>query len=99
MRSPRVCGWNIVLRVEGVVVRRLAGKENPALTTGEIEVEALAIEVLNPAKVTPFPIADHVSAEEALRLRYRYLDMRRESMRANVVLAPPGRQVHPRLHG
>ncbi len=75
-----------VLRVEGVVVRRLAGKENPALTTGEIEVEALAIEVLNPAKVTPFPIADHVSAEEALRLRYRYLDMRRESMRANVVL-------------
>jgi aspartyl-tRNA synthetase len=75
-----------VLRVEGVVVRRLAGKENPALTTGEIEVEALAIEVLNPAKVTPFPIADHVSAEEALRLRYRYLDIRRESMRANVVL-------------
>jgi aspartyl-tRNA synthetase len=75
-----------VLRVEGVVVRRLAGKENPALTTGEIEVEALAIEALNPAKVTPFPIADHVSAEEALRLRYRYLDLRRESMRANVVL-------------
>jgi aspartyl-tRNA synthetase len=75
-----------VLRVEGVVVRRLAGKENPALTTGEIEVEAQKIEVLNPAKVTPFPIADHVSAEEALRLRYRYLDLRRDSMRANVVL-------------
>ncbi|HKT38017.1 MAG TPA: aspartate--tRNA ligase [Ktedonobacterales bacterium] len=75
-----------VLRVEGVVVRRLAGKENPALTTGEIEVEAQKIEVLNPAKVTPFPIADHVSAEEALRLRYRYLDMRRDSIRANVEL-------------
>jgi aspartyl-tRNA synthetase len=75
-----------VLRVEGVVVRRLAGKENPALTTGDIEVEAQKIEVLNPAKVTPFPIADHVSAEEALRLRYRYLDMRRASIRANVEL-------------
>jgi aspartyl-tRNA synthetase len=75
-----------VLRVEGVVVRRLAGKENPALATGEIEVEAQKIEVLNPAKVTPFPIADHVSAEEALRLRYRYLDMRRDSIRANVEL-------------
>jgi aspartyl-tRNA synthetase len=75
-----------VLRVEGVVVRRLAGKENPALTTGEIEVEAQIIEVLNRAKVTPFPIADHVSAEEALRLRYRYLDLRRESNLANVVL-------------
>jgi aspartyl-tRNA synthetase len=75
-----------VLRVEGVVVKRLAGKENPALATGEIEVEAQKIEVLNPAKVTPFPIADHVSAEEALRLRYRYLDLRRDSMRANVVL-------------
>jgi aspartyl-tRNA synthetase len=75
-----------VLRVEGVVVRRLAGKENPALTTGDIEVEAQKIEVLNPAKVTPFPIADHVSAEEALRLRYRYLDMRRDSIRANVEL-------------
>jgi aspartyl-tRNA synthetase len=75
-----------VLRVEGVVARRLAGKENPALATGEIEVEAQKIEVLNPAKVTPFPIADHVSAEEALRLRYRYLDMRRDSIRANVEL-------------
>ncbi|HET9981242.1 MAG TPA: aspartate--tRNA ligase [Ktedonobacterales bacterium] len=75
-----------VLRVEGVVVKRLPGKENPALPTGEIEVEAQSIEVLNPSKVTPFPIADHVSAEEALRLRYRYLDMRRESMRANVEL-------------
>ena len=75
-----------VLRVEGVVARRLAGKENPALPTGEIEVEAQKIEVLNPAKVTPFPIADRVSAEEALRLRYRYLDMRRDSIRANVEL-------------
>jgi aspartyl-tRNA synthetase len=75
-----------VLRVEGVVVRRLPGKENPNLKTGEIEVEAQRAEVLNPAKVPPFPIADHVSADESLRLRYRYLDLRRETMRHNLEL-------------
>ena len=75
-----------VLRVEGVVRRRLPGKENPALTTGEIEVEALKVEVLNPAKTVPFPIADHVSAAEELRLRYRYLDIRRDAMRKNIEL-------------
>jgi aspartyl-tRNA synthetase len=74
------------LRVEGVVRRRLPGKENPALKTGEIEVEARHVEVLNPAKTVPFPIADHVSAAEDLRLRYRYLDIRREAMRKNIEL-------------
>ena len=75
-----------VLRVEGVVRRRLEGKENPALSTGEIEIEAQRVEVLNTAKTTPFPIADHVSAEEALRLKYRYLDLRRDAMRGNIEL-------------
>ncbi len=75
-----------VLRVEGTVARRLPGKENPALATGEIEVEAQTVEVLNPAKTTPFPIADRVTADEALRLRYRYLDIRRDSVRSNVEL-------------
>ncbi|HEU0028861.1 MAG TPA: aspartate--tRNA ligase, partial [Ktedonobacterales bacterium] len=74
------------LRVEGVVRRRLPGKENPALTTGEIEIEARHVETLNPAKTVPFPIADHVSAAEELRLRYRYLDIRRDSMRKNIEL-------------
>jgi aspartyl-tRNA synthetase len=75
-----------VLRIEGTVQRRLPGKENPQLATGEIEVEAQSAAVLNPARTTPFPIADHVSADEALRLRYRYLDLRRDSMRERVVL-------------
>ncbi|HEX8996056.1 MAG TPA: aspartate--tRNA ligase [Ktedonobacterales bacterium] len=75
-----------VLRVEGVVRRRLEGKENPALATGEIEVEALKVEVLNTAKAVPFPIADHVSADEPLRLRYRYLDLRRDTMLKNIEL-------------
>ena len=74
------------LRVTGLVRRRLPGKENPALTTGEIEIEARTIEVLNPAKTVPFPIADHVTASEELRLRYRYLDIRRDAMRKNIEL-------------
>ncbi|HLZ21750.1 MAG TPA: aspartate--tRNA ligase [Ktedonobacterales bacterium] len=75
-----------VLRVEGIVTRRLPGKENPTLATGEIEVETHAVQVLNAAKPTPFPIADHVSADESLRLRYRYLDLRRDTMRSAVEL-------------
>jgi aspartyl-tRNA synthetase len=75
-----------VLRVAGVVARRLPGKENPHLATGEIEVEAQRITILNPAKELPFPISDRVSADEALRLRYRYLDLRRDRMLASVIL-------------
>jgi aspartyl-tRNA synthetase len=75
-----------VLRVEGVVAKRLPGKENPALATGEIEVEAQRVEVLNTAKTLPFPISDYVEADEALRLRYRYLDLRRGGMARNVEL-------------
>ena len=75
-----------VLRVEGIVSRRLPGKENPALATGEIEVIAESVSILNTAKTTPFLIADHVSADEALRLRYRYLDLRRDSMRKSIEL-------------
>ncbi|HEY7779457.1 MAG TPA: aspartate--tRNA ligase [Ktedonobacterales bacterium] len=75
-----------VLRVEGVVVRRLPGKENPALATGAIEVEAHTATILNPAKTTPFPLSETVDPEEALRLRYRYLDLRRESVRTTIEL-------------
>jgi aspartyl-tRNA synthetase len=75
-----------VLRVVGVVKRRLPGKENPNLPTGDIEVEARVATVLNPARTTPFPIADHVTADEALRLHYRYLDLRRDTLRQGIEL-------------
>ena len=75
-----------VLRIEGKVVKRLPGKENPSLATGAIEVEARRAEVLNAARTTPFPIADHVTADEALRLRYRYLDLRRDALRQGIAL-------------
>ncbi|HLW02127.1 MAG TPA: aspartate--tRNA ligase [Ktedonobacterales bacterium] len=75
-----------VLRVQGTVARRLPGSENPDLATGEIEVTPSTVEILNPARATPFVISDQVTAEESLRLKYRYLDLRRPSVRENIVL-------------
>lgn len=75
-----------VVQVEGTVVKRLEGTENPNLSTGAIEIAAEQILVLNPARTTPFPISDAITADESLRLKYRYLDLRRPKMRDNVVL-------------
>jgi aspartyl-tRNA synthetase len=75
-----------VLRVRGTVAKRLPGTENPAMPTGAIEVIAGHIDILNAAKALPFPIGEGASVEEALRLRYRYLDLRRPDMRARMEL-------------
>jgi aspartyl-tRNA synthetase len=75
-----------VLAVTGDVARRLPGKENPHLATGAIELRAHALEILNPAETPPFVINEEVPVEEALRLRYRYLDLRRPRMTRNILL-------------
>src|SRR5687768_17150949 len=75
-----------VLQVEGVVRPRLAGKENPKLDTGAIEVEVTALTVLNASKPTPFLINEDQAVDESVRLKYRYLDLRRERMRRNLNL-------------
>jgi aspartyl-tRNA synthetase len=75
-----------VVRVTGRVARRPAGLENPGMATGEIEVAAQVVEVLNVARTPPFYINDDSPVDEALRLRYRYLDLRRERMQRNIVL-------------
>jgi len=75
-----------VVQIQGVVRPRLAGMENPKLPTGAIEVEARQVVVLNPAKPTPFLISVDEEVDEHTRLRYRYLDIRRERMRENLVL-------------
>ena len=76
-----------VVAVDGAVAERLAGTENAKLATGSIELRARAIEILSRAKQTPFPINDlNAAIEERLRLRYRYLDLRREPMRDRLVL-------------
>lgn len=75
-----------VIQVTGSVRRRPEGMVNPNLATGEIEVEIDELEVLNPAKPTPFVISKDNEVDEQTRLRYRYLDLRRERMRRNLEL-------------
>ena len=76
-----------VIQVTGTVVHRLPGTENPQLSTGDIEVAADTITILNPSRTTPFPInSDATDVDESLRLKYRYLDMRRPRMRDNIML-------------
>jgi aspartyl-tRNA synthetase len=74
-----------VIRVTGQVAPRLAGTENARLATGAIELVATSLEILNSAEVLPFQLDDKVSNED-LRLTYRYLDLRRESMSRNLRL-------------
>ena len=69
-----------VVRITGTVSRRPAGSENPAMPTGEIEVEASELVVITRAKTPPFPIEDDTTADESVRLKYRYLDLRRPRM-------------------
>ncbi|MGH2493189.1 MAG: aspartate--tRNA ligase [Ktedonobacteraceae bacterium] len=75
-----------VAQVTGTVVPRLPGTENPNLKTGAIEVAADSVVILNPSRTTPFPISDTISVDESLRLKYRYLDLRRPKMRDNIIL-------------
>ena len=75
-----------VVRVSGEVARRPPGTENPKLPTGEIEVIVHNTEILNPSKTPPFYINEDTEVEEALRLKYRYLDLRRTRMKENLLL-------------
>ena len=95
--DPDVCGadafrtaetirpeWPI--KVTGEVRNRIEGQENDRLATGAIEVFVTEIEVLNTSKTPPFPIEDQVDTAEDIRLRYRYLDIRRPRVLSNLRL-------------
>ncbi len=69
-----------VVRITGLVSRRPVGSENPAMPTGEIEVEASELVIITRSKTPPFPIEDDTTADESVRLKYRYLDLRRPRM-------------------
>jgi len=75
-----------VVMVRGQVEKRPAETVNPGLPTGEVEVIAGEIKVLNKAKTPPVHIDDRVTVDDTLRLRYRYLDLRRPEMQKNLYL-------------
>ncbi len=75
-----------VLGVEGEVSRRPAGTENPRMPTGYVEVLARTVKIFNMSNTPPFYINEEVEVEEPLRLKYRYLDLRRERMKQNMLL-------------
>jgi aspartyl-tRNA synthetase len=91
-----------VVGVEGEVVVRGPGTVNPQLATGEVEVMARTLLVLNEAKTPPFPIEEETRTSEETRLRYRYLDLRRGRMQRNLRLRHQASQVvraHMGEHG
>ena len=75
-----------VIQIDGVVRHRPEGMENPELPTGDIEVEVKDVYILNPAQTPPFLINQDEEIDEQTRLEFRYLDLRRERMRNNLVL-------------
>ncbi|MDK2794020.1 MAG: aspartyl-tRNA synthetase, partial [Caldanaerobacter sp.] len=74
-----------VLAVEGEVVKRLPENVNPKIPTGEIEIYAKNLKILSKSETPPFPIEDRSNVSEAVRLKYRYLDLRRPSMQKNLI--------------
>ncbi len=75
-----------VIQVQGTVRLRPQGLANPNMPTGEVEVLAKVVNVLNQAKTTPITISKEEDENEEIRLRYRYLDLRRERLRKNIIL-------------
>jgi aspartyl-tRNA synthetase len=73
-----------VVKVVGTVRARPEGTANPALPTGDVEIGDCAVEVLSAAEPPPFPISDRIEADEGVRLRYRYLDLRRPAMQGHL---------------
>jgi aspartyl-tRNA synthetase len=75
-----------VISVSGGVVRREEGNVNPRLATGEIEIDVDRVELLAESETPPFPVDEDTPVDELLRLRYRYIDLRRQGMRDAMVL-------------
>lgn len=75
-----------VISVEGIVRKRPEGTENPELETGLVDVMVNRLIILNEAKTPPFPIKDEIDVSEDLRLKYRYLDLRRPKLQKNLLL-------------
>jgi len=75
-----------VLKISGRVIRRTSGTENLELKTGKIEISIESVEVLSEAKELPMPVFGEQNYPEDIRLKYRFLDLRREEMHKNIIL-------------
>lgn len=75
-----------VLAVTGTVRVRPGETRNPAINSGDVELAVSEIKILNPAKVSPIQVSENQNVDEAIRLQYRYVDLRRPSMTQNIVL-------------
>ncbi|HRG78707.1 MAG TPA: aspartate--tRNA ligase [Cyclobacteriaceae bacterium] len=84
LQTARQTGREYVLKVQGTVVERMS--KNDKMPTGDIEIKVSSIEVLNPSKVPPFTIEDNTDGGDDLRMKYRYLDLRRNPVRENLQL-------------
>ena len=82
--TARSLGREFVIKTTGTVVER--SNKNPKMSTGDVEIRVTALEVLNPAKLPPFMIEDETDGGDELRMKYRYLDLRRNPVRNNLVL-------------
>lgn len=85
-RKAETVRTEYVLAVRGKIRLRDADTVNPNMTTGEIEVDGSELRVLNAAKTPPFYIQDDIDVDETVRLKYRYLDLRRPEMQKNLIL-------------
>ncbi len=81
--KARSLGREFVVRVEGKVIERAS--KNTNIPTGEVEVEVTALEVLNASKVPPFTIEEETDGGDELRMKYRYLDLRRGNVQKNII--------------
>jgi len=84
LETVRSCGREFVVKARGIVAERLS--KNPKLITGDIEIQVDKIEILNPAKVPPFIIEEETDGGDELRMKYRYLDLRRSPVRKSLEL-------------
>jgi aspartyl-tRNA synthetase len=83
LEQAKTLKMEYVVALRGRVRARGEGLENPEMPTGEVEIEAQALEVLNASAVPPFMVVDPTQASEDLRFKYRYLDLRRARMQRN----------------
>ena len=84
MDRARSIGSEYVVLVEGKVLNRPKGSENASIPTGGVELEGESISILNESRTPPFPLDETATASEDLRLRYRYLDLRREALQRSL---------------